>query len=116
MPHHRPSAAHTVQIAEPTKHGGAVSWISETGGYGYNAVSDVVELHGGECEHDMKPSVVEASEERRVNREGLVWFLRADIDPGAVGGCGGVADYNVFYDEEDEAAYELSGDEFTWLG
>lgn len=116
MPNHGPRAAHTVQIAEPTKHGGAVSWVSETGGYRYNAVSDVVELHGGEGEHDVKPSVVEASEEGRVNREGLMWFLRADIDPGAVGGCGGVADYNVFYDEEYEAAYEFSGDEFTGLG
>ena len=116
MPHHRPRAAHTVQIAEPSKHGGAVSWVSETGGYRYNAVSDVVELHGGKCEHDVKPSVVEASEEGRVNRKGLMWFLRADIDPGAVWGGGGVADYDVFYDEEDEAACEFSGDEFTGLG
>ena len=116
MPHYRPRAAHTVQIAEPTKHGRAVSWVSEAGGYRYNAVSDVVELHGGEGEHDVKPSVVEASEEGRVNREGLVWFLRADVDPGAVWGGGGVADYDVFYNEEDEAAYELSGDEFAGLG
>jgi len=116
VPHHRPRAAHTVQIAESAEHGGAVSRVGETGGYRYDAVSDVVELHGGEGEHDVKPSIVEASEEGRVNRKGLVWFLRADIDPGAVGGCGGVADYNVFYDEEYESAYEFSGDEFTGLG
>ena len=115
MPHYRPRAAHTVQIAEPAKHGGAVSWVGESIGYGHNAVSDVVELHGGKREHDVKPSVVEAREEGRVNWEGLMWFLDTDIDPGSVWGGGGVADYDVFYDEEDESAYEFSGDEFACL-
>lgn len=64
----------------------------------------------------MDPSVVEPSEEGIVGWEGLVRFLGADVDPGAVWGCDGVADQYVSQDEEDESAEEFSSDELTWWG
>jgi hypothetical protein len=104
MPHCRPRTAHTVQIAQPTEHGGTVSRVSETRSHGHDTIGNIEELHVDECEQDVEPGVVEASEERTVEGKRLRRFLGTDIDPGAVRGRGGARDQDVFQDEEDECS------------
>lgn len=58
----------------------------------------------------MNPSVPETGEKRRGRWEGLERLNSADVDPGPIRRAGGVGDYHVSHEVEDEGSQGFASD------